>query len=107
MLFRSERPANDYRLNPLQSQEQFQQALQALSEKYGSDTTQKACELSSQLNEPKDLEKIETYIGLINTYGYEKVREVNSEVASKRRETGFHDISQTILLLKGFPEPED
>ena len=95
-----DRPANNYRLNSLQSQEQFQQALQALSEKYGSDTTQKACELSSQLNEPKDLEKIDTYIGLIKTYGYEKVREVNSEVASKRRETGFRDISQVILLLK-------
>ncbi|MEK6728357.1 MAG: phospholipase D-like domain-containing protein, partial [Candidatus Omnitrophota bacterium] len=77
-----DRPANDYRLNPLQSQEQFQQALQALSDKYGLDPTQKACELSSQLNEPKDLDKIETYIGLIKTYGYEKVREVNSEVAS-------------------------
>ncbi len=96
-----DRPANDYCLNPLQSDEEFRQALLALSDKYGADITQKARQLSSQLNEPKDLQKIETYIGLINTYGYERVEEVNSEVASKRRETGFHDISQTILLLKG------
>jgi hypothetical protein len=96
-----DRPANNYRLNPLQSQEQFKLALQALSRKYDPDTTRKASELSAQLNEPKDLEKIETYIELIKTYGYERVEEVNSEVASKRRETGFHDISQTILLLKG------
>ncbi len=95
-----DRPANDYRLNPLQSQEQFQQALQAIFDKYGLDPTQKACELSSQFNEPKDLDKIETYLGLIKTYGYEKVREVNSEVASKRRESGFRDLSQVILLLK-------
>ncbi len=95
-----DRLANDYRLNPLQSQEQFQQALQALSVKYGPAQIQKACELSSQLNEPKDLDKIETYIGLIKTYGYEKVREVNSEVASQRRESGFRDITQVILLLK-------
>jgi len=98
-----DRPANDYCLNPLQSDEQFRQALLALSDKYGADITQKARQLSGQLNEPKDLQKIETYIGLINTYGYEKVEEVNSEVASKRRETGFHDISQVILLLKKNP----
>jgi len=95
-----DRPANNYRLNPLQSQEQFQQALQALSEKYGLDIARKACEFSSQLNEPKDLEKIEIYVKLIKIYGYEKVRQVNSEVASKRRESGFRDISQVILLLK-------
>ena len=96
----SDRPANDYRLNPLQSEEQFQQSLSVLSEKYGPDITRKACELSAQLNEPRDIEKIETYIELIRTYGYEKVREVNSLVASKRRETGFRDISQVISLLK-------
>ncbi|MDO8662694.1 MAG: phospholipase D-like domain-containing protein [Candidatus Omnitrophota bacterium] len=95
-----DRPANDYRLNPLQSQEQFQHSLQALYDKYGSDITQKASELSSQLNEPKDLEKIEIYIGLIKTYGYAKVRDVNSAVASNRRESGFRDLSQVILLLK-------
>ncbi len=95
-----DRPANNYRLNPLQSEQDFQKALQSLSGKYSADITQKARKLSGQLNEPKDLQKIETYIGLINTYGYERVEEVNSEVASKRRETGFHDISQVILLLK-------
>lgn len=95
-----DRPANNYRLNPLQSQEEFQQALQELSDKYGPETTRKAGEFSSQLNEPKDLEKIETYIKLIEIYGYELVRQVNSEVASKRSETGFRDISQVILLLR-------
>lgn len=97
----SDRLANNYRLNPLQSPEQFQQSLNVLSEKYGPDITRKSCELSAQLNEPKDIEKIETYIELIRTYGYEKVGEVNSLVASKRREAGFRDISQVILLLKG------
>jgi len=101
-----ERQANDYRLNPLQSQEQFQQALNALSAKYGADITFKARELSGQLHEPNDLQKIETYIELINTYGFEKVREVNSQVASHPRESGFHDISQVILLLKGLSPQE-
>ncbi|MFA5063222.1 MAG: phospholipase D-like domain-containing protein [Candidatus Omnitrophota bacterium] len=97
------RPANDYRLNPLQSPEQFRQALQALSDKYTPDLTQQACQLSAQLNEPKDLEKIETYLGLIQTYGYEKVREVNSKVASYRPESALRNLSQVILLLKNSP----
>lgn len=95
-----DRLANNYRLNPLQSQDQFQQALDELSNKYGIEITKQACQLSNQLNEPKDLEKIEIYVGLIKTYGYEKVREVNSKVASYRRESGFRDITQVILLLK-------
>ncbi len=95
------RLANRYRLNPLQSPGQFAQALNALSSKYGADLTAKAHELSGQLNEPNDLEKIQTYIELINTYGYEKVREVNSKVASYHRESGFRGLSQVILLLKG------
>jgi len=96
----ADRPANRYRLNPLISQQAFNNALKTLTRKYGSDLTQKARQLSAQLDEPKDIEKIETFIALIKQYGYERVREVNSEVASKRRETGFRDISQTILLLK-------
>lgn len=98
-----ERPANEYRLNPLPRPEQLKLALEELSRKYGPDTTQKARDLSAQLSEPNDLEKIETYIGLIQTYGYEKVKKINSEVASRRRETGFRDISHTISLLKGQP----
>jgi len=95
-----DRPANAYRLNPLISQQAFNKALKTLTQKYGSDLTQKAQQLSAQLNESKDIEKIEIFIALIKQYGYERVREVNSEVASKRRETGFRNLSQTILLLK-------
>ncbi len=96
----ADRLANTYRLNPLISQQAFNKTLKTLTQKYGSGLTQKAQQLSAQLDEPKDIEKIETFIALIKQYGYERVRKVNSEVASKRRETGFRDISQTILLLK-------
>lgn len=95
-----DRPANVYRLNPLISEEDFKTSLKALSAKYGEELTKKAQELSSQLNEPKDIGKIETFITLINTYGYDRVKKVNSEVASKRLETGFRSIDQTIQLLK-------
>lgn len=95
-----DRYANSYRLNPLVSEETFRKLLSNLSARFGADLTQKACDLSAQLNEPRDIEKMKIFIGLINTYGYDRVREVNSQVASKRRETGFHSIEQTILLLK-------
>ncbi|MCX5698912.1 MAG: phospholipase D-like domain-containing protein [Candidatus Omnitrophica bacterium] len=95
-----DRLVNRYRLNPLESSEQFSQALSSLSAKYGASLTAQAQGLSAQLNEPNDLEKIKTYIELINTYGYEKVREVNSKVALYHKETGFRDLSQVILLLK-------
>jgi hypothetical protein len=94
------RPANSYRLNSLPPAGKFQQEFDALSNKYGADITGKAGELSAALNEPKDIEKIEIYIELINSYGYNKVKQVNSKVALYRRETGFRDLSQVILLLK-------
>lgn len=94
------RPANNYRLNSLQPAGKFQQEFGALSNKYGADITGKAGELSAALNEPKDIEKIEIYIELINSYGYDKVKQVNSKVALYRRETGFRDLSQVILILK-------
>jgi hypothetical protein len=93
------RQANDYRLNPLPQPRQLELKLQALSRKYGPDIVRKARKLSKQLNEPNDTEKIETYIELINAYGYERVEEANSRVASYRRELGFRNISQVIALL--------
>ena len=83
------------------SPQQLELSLQALSRKYGADVVRKARELSGQLDEPNDTDKIETYIELIKAYGYERVEEVNSRVASYRRESGFRDISQVISLLKG------
>ncbi|MFA5093320.1 MAG: phospholipase D-like domain-containing protein, partial [Candidatus Omnitrophota bacterium] len=94
------RPANRYCLHHLQSLEQFNQGLNVLFVKYGEFFVRQAQELSAQLNEPNDLAKIETYIDLINTYGYEKVKKVNVKVAAYRRETGFYDLAQVILLLK-------
>lgn len=94
------RPANNYRLNSLQPAGKFQQEFGALSYKYGADITAKADELSAVLNEPKDIEKIEIYIELINSYGYDKVKQVNSKVALYSKETGFRDLAQVILILK-------
>ena len=94
------RPANDYRMNPLISEEELGKRLKALIDKFGEKIALQAQELSAQLNEPKDLEDIETFIDLIEEYGYKKVRKVNKETASKGRQLGFQDISWTIRLLK-------
>ncbi len=95
-----DRPANIYRLNALVSEEDFNATLKELSAEYGEEAVKRACGFSAELNEPKDIVKIKVYIGLINTYGYEKVKQANSEVASKRLETGFRTLDQVILLLK-------
>jgi len=95
------RKANNYRLNPLSSEGQFFEGLKALSAKYGQEPSNKARELSAQLDDPKDLEKIETYIELINSYGYERVKAANDFVSAYRKETGFRDFAQVILVLKG------
>ncbi|NQT23416.1 MAG: hypothetical protein HQ579_08295, partial [Candidatus Omnitrophica bacterium] len=56
--------------------------------------------LSTDLNEPRDIVDIETFIRLIDEYGYAKVKAVTDEVASKRLETGFRSIERVVLLLK-------
>ena len=95
-----DRPANVYRLNPLVSLSDREGALGVLNSKYGQDTVDKARALSNQLNEPNDITKIKTFIELINTYGYDRVRDANLIVSSKRRESGFRSIEDTISLLK-------
>lgn len=95
-----DRPANIYRLNVLISDEDFNAGLKELSAEYGEEAVRRACALSAELNDPKDIAKLKVYIGLINTYGYEKVKQANSEAASKRLETGFRTLDHVILLLK-------
>jgi hypothetical protein len=95
-----QRKANIYRLNLLTSPEQFSRALNELKNKYGSKITRQAQRLSAQLNEPKDLEDIETFIRLIQTYGYPQVQRQNSLTAKSKKGSGLYDISHTIDLLK-------
>jgi len=92
--------ANDYRLNPLISPDEFKRRLGALTERYGADITGKAQDLSAQLGEPKDLSQIETFIILINKFGYEKVEYATCQAARRRIESGLRDISHVIDLLE-------
>ena len=95
-----ERLANRYRMNPLVSPEEFEEGLEELIDKFGRKITLQAQELSAQLNEPKDLADIGTFVNLIKEYGYKNVREANRKTASKRRELGLQNISYTVKLLK-------
>ncbi|MFC1806979.1 phospholipase D-like domain-containing protein [Candidatus Omnitrophota bacterium] len=96
----SERPSNSYRINPLVSDVEFKRSIDELSKKFSLDRVMQARHLAAQLDEPKDIEKIQTFIDLMKKYGYKRVKEANTKTASKRRETGFRDISQTILYLQ-------
>ena len=86
------RPANDYRLNPLVSLSDREGALKALNSVYGYIRVKEARLLSEELNEPNDINKIKTFIELINTYGYIRVKEANALTASKRLETGYRPV---------------
>ena len=96
----SDRPSNVYRVNGLISKDDFNISLKKLEEEYPLDDVKKARELSSLLNEPNDITSIETFLNLIDDYGFDRVAEVTQEVSSKRLETGFRNVERVILLLK-------
>jgi len=93
------RPANVYRVNGLLKEEHLKETLEALGKKHGGELLSRAVELSGKLNEPRDIVKIETFIGLIDKYGYDRVEEVTETVSSKRIETGYRSIERVMLLL--------
>lgn len=96
----SQRQANIYQVNPLISSEEFQRRIDSLKEKYGDEITFQAQSLSRQLNEPKDLTKIEIYIHLIKEYGYEAVKKANEKAARYKKGSALRHITTTIKLLK-------
>jgi len=95
-----QRQANIYQVNTLISPEEFQRRIDSLREKYGAEITLQAQSLSSQLNEPKDLTKIEIYIHLIKDYGYETVKKANEKASRYKKGSALHHITTTIKLLK-------
>jgi len=94
------RPANDYRLNPLISTSDFEKQASSLIQKYGVSLFNQAKGLSSQLGQPKDLNKIETFITLINKFGYKETRRAVSRARLKRLESGLRSLTYVISLLK-------
>ena len=94
------RQANIYQVNTLISPEEFQRRIDSLREKYGAEITLQAQSLSAQLNEPKDLTKIEIYIHLIKDYGYQAVKEANEKASQYKKGSALHHITTTIKLLK-------
>lgn len=95
-----DRLANVYRVNRLVSSEEFDKGIEKLNKKYGEDIVGKAVGFSSEVNEPRDIDNIEVFIGLIEEYGYDRVEEVMDIVRSKRLETGFRSTQRVVLLLK-------
>jgi len=95
-----QRQANIYQVNTLISPEEFQRRIDSLREKYGAEITLQAQSLSAQLNEPKDLTKIEIYIHLIKDYGYQAVKEANEKASRYKKGSALRDITTTIKLLQ-------
>ena len=87
------------RVNPLISNEEYQSTVDALITIHGKKLFEQAKTLSSQLNDPKDLEHIKTFINLILSYGYKQVHKTNTVTAQKKEGFGLYDISHTVKLL--------
>lgn len=95
-----DRAANIYQLNPLISQEEFNSKIDELNQKYSSRITKKARYLASQFNEPRDIEKIKTFIALIKKHTYPKVLEAVKIAATYKKGTGLHSIETVYTLLQ-------
>ena len=95
----AQRKANVYCQNPLISDEEFEEEIDKLIQKYGQKTTKQAQKLSAQLDEPKDLNTIETYIHLIGKHGYKKVKAANDITARRKKGSAQRDISYVIEQL--------
>ena len=96
----SDRLANIYCLNPLIPEEEYKARVTQLILTYGKALYHQAQKLSAQLNEPKDLGDIRTFIHLIQTHSYKKVKMANSITAKRKKGSGLYDISYTIDLLQ-------
>ena len=96
-----ERLANEYRNNPLKSYAQFSKELSDLKARLSIDLVENARKLALVLNEGLDIEIIETYVGLIEKYGHERVKQINQVVSSKRREAGWRSVGDVISSLRG------
>jgi len=94
------RQANIYQVNSLISPREFQERIDSFKREYGEEITSRAQSLSAQLNEPKDLTKIEIYIHLIKEHGYEPVKEANEKASRYKKGSSLHHITTTINLLQ-------
>jgi hypothetical protein len=73
--------------------------LERMSKRYGKTITLQAQALCNAIDEPNDLGEIETMIGLIQRYGYEKVKAANAKTAALAGNNGKRHLGYTIAVL--------
>lgn len=89
--------ANYYSLNPLYSEDDLNQAFAKLKK---NPNFSKAQKMADDLNEPNDIKVIETFIGLIDKYGYENVRRANVKTADLAIHNPKRNVENTVNILK-------
>ena len=95
------RHSNVYCVNPLVSADAFEKGQAELVGRYGKKVMKQATELSSDLNEPKDLTDIDGFARLIVEYGYDVVRNINDVTVRSKKGGGRRTLEHTIELLRG------
>lgn len=96
----SKKEARDvYRINPIMTEEEYNRKIEEFNLKYGQDITHQAQEQASEVNEPKDIFIIETFIHLIQKYGYSAVRRINVDTLHHQRSSSLRHIYIVAELL--------
>ena len=99
MEFPGFRKPNRYLVKELCPEEEFGREIKELEKKYGVRVVGQAKKMADELNEPRDIQVIRTFIDLIQKYGFDKVSEANAETAKLRPHNAKRHIGYTIIIL--------
>jgi len=94
------KPPNRYLLKALYDPMVLKRSFLKLKQKYGVKITEQAMGLAEELNTPNNLPDVETFIELIDQYGYDKVREANSKTMALGPGNPKRHIGYTITVLE-------
>ncbi len=95
----ADRNASIYCLNPFMSDAERNSRLDALAVRHGEEVVKQAVKLSKQLDDPNDLDDIQTFIELIGKYGYDAVRKANNFTRKMKKGSSRRTIQTTLQIL--------
>jgi hypothetical protein len=98
-LFKFRHP-NKYLLKEIYSEDDLKNGIVDLEKRYGKKLFASARELSTQIDEPNDLGQIETFITLIEMYGFDEVKKANAKTAALAPNNAKRHVGYTITILE-------
>jgi len=93
------KPPNQYLLKELYPADFVVKGMEKIGKRYGKTVALQAQALCGAIDEPNDLGEIETMVGLIQRYGFEKVKAANAKTAALAKNNGKRHLGYTIVVL--------